>query len=58
MNIWKCIICFQWGKKDAETKDQFLIDKMVLIGCKKIHTNLGMTWINYSKAYDMILELN
>ena len=31
---------------------------MVLIDCKKIHTNLGMTWINYRKAYDMILELN
>ena len=36
------------------TKDQLLIDKMVLNDCKKRHTNLGMTWIDYKKAYDMI----
>ena len=27
---------------------------MVLNNCKKIHTNLGMAWIDYKKAYDMI----
>ena len=36
------------------TKDQLLIDKMVLNDCKKRHTNLGMAWIDYKKAYDMI----
>ena len=36
------------------TKDQLLIDKMVLNDCKKRHTNLGMTWIDYKKAYYMI----
>ena len=36
------------------TKDQLLIDKMVLNVCKNKHTNLGMTWIDYKKAYDMI----
>ena len=39
-----------------ETKDQLLIDKMVLNDCKKRHTNLGMAWIDYKKAYDMILH--
>ena len=36
------------------TKDQLLIDKMVLNDCKKRHTNLGIAWIDYKKAYDMI----
>ena len=27
---------------------------MVLNDCKKRHTNLGMGWIYYKKAYDMI----
>ena len=35
------------------TKDQLLIDKMVLNDYKKRHTNLGMAWIDYKKAYDM-----
>ena len=30
---------------------------MVLNDCKKRHTNLGMTLIDYKKAYDMILGL-
>ena len=36
------------------TKDQPSIDKMVLNDCKKRYTNLGMAWIGYTKAYDMI----
>ena len=36
------------------TKDQFVIDRIVLNDCKKIHTNLGIAWIDYKKAYDMI----
>ena len=27
---------------------------MPLNDCKKRHTNLGMGWIDYKKAYDMI----
>ena len=27
---------------------------MVLNDCRKKHTNLGMAWIDYKKAYDMI----
>ena len=36
------------------TKDQLLIDKMVLKDCKKRHTNLSMVWIDYRKAYDLV----
>ena len=36
------------------TKDQLSIDKMVLNDCKKRYTNLGVAWIGYTKAYDMI----
>ena len=36
------------------TKDQLLIDKTVLKDCKKRHTNLFMTWIDYRKAYDLV----
>ncbi|XP_063592543.1 uncharacterized protein LOC134769733 [Penaeus indicus] len=36
------------------TKDQLLIDKTVLNDCRKRHTNLGMAWIDYKKAYDMV----
>ena len=36
------------------TKDQLLIDKMVLKNCKKRLTNLCISWIDYKKAYDMI----
>ena len=31
------------------------MEKMVLNDCKKRHTNLEMAWIDYTKAYDMIL---
>ena len=41
-------------RNSRRTKDQLLIDKMVLDDRKKRHTNLGMTWIDYKKAYDMI----
>ena len=27
---------------------------MALNGCKKRHTNLGITWIDHKKTYDMI----
>ena len=37
------------------TKDQVSIDKTVLKDCKKRHTNLSMAWIDYRKAYDLVL---
>ena len=36
------------------TKDQLLIDKIVLKDCKKRHSNLSMAWIKYRKAYDLV----
>ena len=41
-------------RNSRRTKDQLLIDKMVLDDCNKRHTNLGMTWIDYKKTYGMI----
>ena len=41
-------------KGSCGTKDQLLIDKMVLRDCKKRHTKLAMGWIDYKKAYDMV----
>ena len=41
-------------KESRGTKDQLLIDKTVMNDCRKRHTNLGMTWVDYKKAYDMI----
>ena len=38
-------------EKSRGTKDQLLIDKTILRDCKKRHTNLGMAWIDYKKAY-------
>ena len=36
------------------TKDQLLIDKMVMRNCKRRQVNLSMVWIDYRKAYDMV----
>ena len=36
------------------TKDQLLIDKLVLKDCRKRHTNLSMAWIDYRKVYDLV----
>ena len=36
------------------TKDQLLIDKLVLKDSKRRRTNLAMAWIDYKKAYDMV----
>ena len=41
---WKC----------RGTKDQMLIDKMVMMNSKRRKTNLSMTWLDYKKAFDMI----
>ena len=36
------------------TKDQLLIDKLVIRNCKRRQIWLGMAWVDYKKAYDMI----
>ena len=36
------------------TKDQLLINKMILENCRHHQKNLSMTWIDYKKAYDSV----
>ena len=39
-------------RKSKGTKDQLLIDKIILKDCRKdCRTNLAMAWIHYRKAY-------
>ena len=48
------MISYQQDEKDARKKDQLSIDKTILRDCRKRHTNLGIAWIAYKKAYDMV----
>ena len=41
-------------RRSRGTKDQLLIDKMVIRNCKRRQIGLGMAWIDYKKACDMI----
>ena len=41
-------------KESRGTKDQLMIDKMVLKNCRRRMTNLCLSWIDYKKAYDMV----
>ena len=41
-------------RKSRGTKDQLLIDKMVLADCKRKHKNLAVAWVDYKKGYDMV----
>ena len=41
-------------KGSRGTKDQLLIDKVILKNCRRRLTNLSMAWIDYKKAYDMV----
>ena len=41
-------------RKCRGTKDQLLIDKMVMMNSKRRKTNLSVAWIDYKKAFDMI----
>ena len=36
------------------TKDQLLIDKMILRNSRRRKTNLHVTWIDYKKAFDSL----
>ena len=42
--------------KSRGTKDQLMIDKIVMKNCKRIMKNLSVAWIYYTKAYDMVLH--
>ena len=41
-------------RQSRATKDQLLIDKMVLEDAKKRHRNLSMAWIDFRKAFDSV----
>ena len=41
-------------RKSRGTKDQLLIDKLIIQNCKRRKTNLSVAWIDYRKAYDMV----
>ena len=41
-------------KKSRGSNNQLLIDKTILHDCRKRHTNLGIAWIDYMKAYNMV----
>ena len=41
-------------EKSRGTKDQLSIDKMILCDFRKRNTNLGIVWIDYKKAYEMV----
>ena len=38
------------------TKDQLLVDKMVLTEAHERHKNLYMTWLNFCKAFNSVLH--
>ena len=41
-------------RKSRGTKDQLLIDQMILRNAKRRKTNLHVTWIDYKKAFDSL----
>ena len=41
-------------RKSRGTKDQLLIDKMILQNAKRRKTNLHVAWIDYKKAFDSL----
>ena len=41
-------------KGSRGTKDQLLIDKMIVKNCKKRLTSLAVAWIDYCKSYDIV----
>ena len=43
-------------RKSSGTKDQLLIDKMILQNAKRRKTNLYVAWIDYKKAFDSLLH--
>ena len=41
-------------RKSKGTKDQLLIDKLIIRNCKRRKTGLAMAWVDYRKAFDMV----
>ena len=48
---WEQKVC---RKRSRGTKDQLLIDKMMVKYCKRRLTSLAVAWIDYRKAYGMV----
>ena len=44
----------QMNRRVEMTKDQFLIDKVIMKNYRRKLTNLSMAWTDYRKAYDMV----
>ena len=44
-------------KRARGSKDQLLIDRMILKNCKKRQVGLAMGWIDYKKAYDIFFSI-
>ena len=43
-----------WTRKSRGTKDQLLVDKLIIKNCKRRKTGLGMAWIDYKKAFGLV----
>ena len=41
-------------KRSRGTKDQLLVDKAIMLDAKRRKRFLGMTWVDYKKAYGMV----
>ena len=41
-------------RKSRGTKDQLLVDKLIIKNCKRRKTGLGMAWIDYKKAFYLV----
>ena len=41
-------------RKSKGTKDQLLIDKLIIRNCKRKKTGLAMAWVDYRKEFDMV----
>ena len=41
-------------RRTRGTKDQLLIDKALLMDCKRRHTHMAVVWFDYKKAYEMV----
>src|SRR6185436_14231422 len=41
-------------RKSRGTKDQLLIDKLIMQNCKRRKSNLHVAWIDYKKAFDSL----
>ena len=43
-------------KRSRGATDQLLVDKMAMRSCKRRLCELGMVWIDYREAYDLVLH--